>query len=141
MRTFNRATLIGHVGNDVVLRRTQGGKPVVNLSLATNLRKKEGEEVTTWHRVVLWDKLAELAAEHVTKGRALYVEGHITEREWVDAEGVKRWKSEIVARDLIFLGSRESSGYEDPGAEVLHRAGRRAADGEELAEVRAEIPF
>lgn len=140
MRTFNRATLIGHVGSDVTLRRTQTGKPVVNLSLATTYRRKEGEETTTWHRVVLWDRLAELAEKYVRKGAPIYVEGPLTCREYVDPQGVKRWKTELVARELIFLNSRADA-QNAPPAEVVHRGGRQAPDGEELAEVAGVIPF
>ncbi len=140
MRTFNRATLIGNVGNDVVLRRTQTGKPVVNLSLATSLRKKDGQEATTWHRVVLWDRLAELCEQYVTKGAPLYVEGTITSRDYIDADGNKRTRNEVVGRELIFLG-RGNSGHEDPEAPVVARSGKKARDGEELVEVREEIPF
>jgi single-strand DNA-binding protein len=142
MRTFNRATLIGHVGNDVTLRRTQTGKPVVNLSLATAFFKKDGEETTTWHRVVLWDRLAELCERFVKKGQAVYVEGPLTTREYVDADGNKRHKTELVARELIFLGKgKGNSGYEDQMPDVVQRSGRKSPQGEELVEVRAEIPF
>ena len=140
MRTFNRATLIGHVGNEVIMRRTQTGKPVVNLNLATSQRHKEGEETTTWHRVVLWDRLAELSEKYVRKGQPLYVEGPLTCREYVDPDGVKRRNTELVARELIFLGSRPN-GSNDVPADVVHRNGRRGADGEELVEVHQEVPF
>lgn len=140
MRTFNRATLIGHVGNDVELRRTATGKSVVNLSLATTQRHKDGDTSTTWHRVVLWDKKAELAERFVRKGSCLYVEGPLTERQWTDAQGQTRYKTELVARELIFL-SKAQTGHESAPPERSGAPGRRAPDGEELAEVRGEIPL
>jgi len=136
MRTHNRATIIGHVGNEVVLRYTQGGKPVVNLNVATSYRRKDGPEVTTWHRIVLWDKLAELAEKYVDKGKAVYVEGKLTVREWTDKDGVTRQNTEITAHELIFLGRGAEADGAGDGA-----TGRRSASGEELAEVREQIPF
>lgn len=127
MRSFNRATLIGHVGNEVVLRHTQSGKPVVNLSVATSERRKEGDDLTTWHRVVLWDRLAELADRYVRKGMAVYCEGPLSAREWKDADGVRHVRMELTARELIFLGDAPTESA--------------PPDGEEPAEVEAVIPF
>ena len=140
MRTFNRATIMGHVGNEVIMRRTQTGKPVVNLNLATEQRRKEGESSTTWHRVVLWDRLAELCEKYVERGHPVWVEGPITTREFVDVSGVKHQRTEVVARELIFMNQPPN---EDEGesTDVVRRSGQRANDGEELQEVRQEIPF
>lgn len=140
MRTYNRATLIGHVGNDVELRRTATGKSVVNLSLATTQRHKDKEASTTWHRIVLWDKHAELAERFVRKGHCLYVEGPLNERKWTDSAGVTRFKTELVARELIFL-TKAATGHEDAPGARFSAPGQRAPDGEELSEVRGEIPF
>ena len=142
MRTYNRATVIGHVGNDVVLRYTQSGQAVTNLSLATNERRKDGPEVTTWHRVVLWGRLAELAEKYVRKGEPVYVEGPLCSRHWTDKEGETHFRTELSAKELIFLGSR---GEED-GSDQTPRAQTSAApapanDGEERSEVVEDIPF
>ncbi len=134
MRTRNRATVLGHVGNEVILRHTANGKPVVNLNLATNHRRKDGPEVTTWHRVVLWDKLAELADRYVTRGAPVYVEGPLTSRDYVDKEGVKHSRSELTAHELILLGKQGAANTAPP-------SGRQSGEGEELAEVKENIPF
>ncbi len=134
MHTRNRATILGHVGNEVILRHTANGKPVVNLSLATSHRRKDGPEVTTWHRVVLWDKKAELAERYVTRGAPVYVEGPLTNREWVDKEGVTRKSMEMTAYELILLGK-------GGGANSAPRTGKQSQNGEELAEVKENIPF
>jgi single-strand DNA-binding protein len=134
MRTYNRATIIGHVGSEVVLRYTQSGKPVVNLSVATQTHRKDGPKVTTWHRVVLWDKLAELAEKYVAKGDPVYVEGSLMQRDWTDKDGVTHKQTELNARKLIFLG-RPRDG------ESISQPGRRSNSGEELGEVREQIPF
>lgn len=133
MRTRSRATILGHVGNEVILRHTANGKPVVNLNLATSHRRKDGPEVTTWHRVVLWDKLAEVAQNYVSRGAPLYVEGPLGSREYVDKEGVKHRSVELTAHEMILLGSK--------GANAPAAAKTRAPDGEELAEVSENIPF
>ncbi len=143
MRTYNRTTVIGHVGNDVVMRKTQSGHAVVNLRVATSYKRKDAPEVTTWHRVVLWDRLAELANQYVTKGQALYLEGPLQTKEWTDEHQVKRWSTEMVAREMIFLGGNKPSNGAGmaPGPRVVQR-GMRAPDGEEMAEVEVEdIPF
>jgi single-strand DNA-binding protein len=167
MKTFCRVTMIGHVGSEVVLRYTQSGKPVVNLRLATSERKKEGNEATSWHRIVLWDALAELAKKFVTKGQPLYIEGALAVRDWTDGEGKKHFQAEITAREMVLLGSKgaprvavdgagpstdeilASSGGEGDeagdadvaGGPVLVHPGLRTRDGEERGEVVADIPF
>jgi|GEM_PF-1729952 len=144
MRTFNRATIIGRVGSEVVMRNTTGGKPVVNLSIATNERRKDGVETTVWHRTVLWDRLAEYAGQYLKKGDPVYVEGRIGTNQWTDREGVLRYRTEITARELIGLQGRR--GAEQGAVQVDYRpSGSRPpgqrADGEESAEVSEEIPF
>jgi len=107
MRTYNRAVILGHAGNDPVLRSTRNGKPVTNISIATNIRRKDGTEETTWHRVVFWDGLAEIVANHVRKGDALYVEGSMSASIWRDTQGIERERIEVNARELILLGKGE----------------------------------
>ncbi len=123
MRTYTKATVIGHIGNEVVMRRTKAGSPVVNLSVATNERRKDGLEVTTWHRAVLWDRLAEYAGDALKKGEPVYLEGRIRSNDWVDQEGVKRSRTEIVARQLIRL----RPGAPAPRADDLPMAVSRSA--------------
>jgi len=135
MRSFNRTVLIGNVGGDVVMRHTQSGKPVVNLSLATHTRRKDQEDITTWHRIVLWDRLAELAQQYVKKGQALYVEGPLSQRDWTDNKGVERTSAEITAREMIFLdqpAARGATPFDAPSS-------GQSRDGEELDEVIEEL--
>ena len=135
MRSFNRTVLIGNVGGDAVMRHTNSGKAVVNLSLATNSRRKDDELVTTWHRIVLWDGLAEVAHRYIRKGQPLYVEGPITHREWTDAKGIERSSTEVTAKEMILLssGSREANSRFDSDSP------ERALDGEELNEIVTEL--
>lgn len=144
MRTYNRATVIGHVGSDVILRYTQSGQPVTNLSLATNERRKEGPEVTTWHRVVLWGRLAEIAEKYVRKGEPIYVEGPLCSRQWTDKEGETHFRTELTAKELILLGSRgEDDAGVSPSSSDIQASleSPPGSDGEERAEVVEDIPF
>ena len=143
MRTFNRATIIGRIGSEVVLRSTRNGKPVVNLRIATNERRKDGVETTVWHSTVLWDRLAEYASRSLQKGDPVYVEGRIGSNNWTDKEGVTHYRTEITARELIGLHGRR--GEERPSPQVQWRPqglpeGQRP-DGEEVTEVVADIHF
>ena len=109
MNGINKAILIGNLGGDPEFRVTPQGTPVANFNLATSEtrgRESEREEKTEWHRIVLWDKLAQIARDHLLKGDRVYVEGSIRTREWEDKDGRKRWTTEIVGRELRMLGGR-----------------------------------
>ena len=138
MRTYNRAVVIGHAGSDPVLRYTKGGKAVTNLSIATNFKRKDGPEETTWHRVVFWDRLAELVGTHVRKGTALYVEGSMSTTEWTDKDGQKKTSLEINARELILLGRSGGAPGSTPWS---GQNPQQLPDGEERGEVIEDIPF
>jgi single-strand DNA-binding protein len=107
---MNRALLIGRLGQDPEVRYTEGGKAVGNFTVATNERwtDKGGQkqERVEWHRIVVWDKQAELCGEYLSKGRQVAVEGRIQTREWKDKEGVTKYTTEIVADRVEFLGGK-----------------------------------
>lgn len=113
-RTLNKVQLIGRLGANVELRYTQSGTPVASFNLATNRfsagqNGQEGHEETEWHRIVLWDKLAETANEYLTKGSQVYIEGRLQTRSWDDQQGQKRYTTEIVGQTMIMLDSRPQS--------------------------------
>jgi single-strand DNA-binding protein len=114
MKTVNRVILVGNLGKDPDVKRTAEGTSIAHLSIATNGFRKNGGwvEVTEWHNVVVWDKLAEQASSRLKKGSKVYLEGRLQTRSWDDKEsGQKRCITEIVASDLIFLeptASREA---------------------------------
>lgn len=116
MASVNKVTLLGNLGADPEIRFTPGGQAVANFRMATtdNWTDKSGQrqERTEWHRVVVWGKLGELCGEYLKKGRQCYVEGRIQTREWQDKDGQKRYTTEIVANQVIFLGGggREGGG-------------------------------
>lgn len=111
--TVNKVILIGRVGQDPEVRYTSSGAPVANFSLATDesfkSRNGEQQQHTEWHRVVAWNKLAEICGEYLTKGKLVYIEGSIRSRQWEDQSGNKRTSYDIVARNMQMLGSRTDS--------------------------------
>ncbi len=118
--TINKVILIGRLGADPDVRYMADGTPVVNFNMATNepVRSAEGtwEERAEWHRIVAYRKLAETMANFLGKGRLVYVEGKLQTRQWQDAQGVKRYTTEIVAREIKLMDSAGSrSGQTAPG--------------------------
>jgi single-strand DNA-binding protein len=102
--TYNRVTLVARAASAPEVRFTSTGQRVATLNLATDRPARAGAtHVTDWHRVVCWDKLAEIAAEHVAKGRLIFIEGTITYRAWEDQQHQKHSTTEILARELILL--------------------------------------
>src|SRR5204863_3964259 len=94
---------------------TASGAPICNVSVATSRQWKdktsgEKQEETEWHRVVFYDRLAEIAGEYLKKGRPVYVEGRLKTRKWQDKDGVEKYTTEIIATDMQMLGSREGMG-------------------------------
>lgn len=104
---LNRATLIGRVTRDPEMRTTPSGQSVTTLSVATNRAWTDNagvkQERSEFHNCVLWGKLAEIASQYVTKGRRIYIEGRIETRDWTGQDGVKRYRTEIVAENMIML--------------------------------------
>lgn len=118
-RGLNRATLIGNLGKDPELRKTPQGTSVCTIRLATteSYKGKSGEwlESTEWHSVVLWDRLAEIAAELLTKSDRIFVEGKISTRTY-EKDGVKKHFTEIIAKNMIILDKKnkgETSSRDD----------------------------
>ena len=107
--TINKVILIGRLGADPDVRYMTDGTPVVNFNMATNepIRTADGnwEERAEWHRIVAYRKLAENMANFLSKGRLVYVEGKLQTRQWQDSQGVKRYTTEIVARDIKLMDS------------------------------------
>jgi single-strand DNA-binding protein len=113
--SLNKVQLIGRLGADPELRYTSNGMAVATFNVATNEAFKasdsdEWQERTEWHRVVAWGRQAEVAGEYLSKGGQVYIEGRLQTRSWEGQDGVKRYTTEVVTRDLILLGSRGDSG-------------------------------
>jgi len=130
MASVNKVILIGNLGRDPEVRYTPSGSAVCNVSVATTRNWKsrdsgEKQEETEWHRVVFYDRLAEIAGEYLKKGRPVYVEGRLKTRKWQDKEGKDNYTTEIIADQMQLLGSREGTGGGGGGDD--HGEGRGAA--------------
>ena len=111
MMGVNRVTLLGNLGADPETKKTAGGQTITLFNLATSNawtnREGQRQEHTEWHRIVAWGKLAETCAEYLTKGRKVYIEGRIQTRSWEDDKGQKRYTTEVVASQVLFLGGNQ----------------------------------
>jgi single-strand DNA-binding protein len=112
----NRVTLIGNLGQDPETKTTESGKKVTNFTLATDdgYKNSDGQKVseTTWHNIVAWNGLAEIAGKYLKKGRQVAVEGRIVYRTYEDKKGATKYITEIVLNDLILLRSGKEEGKE-----------------------------
>lgn len=130
-RSVNKAIIVGNLGADPEVRSIASGTRVANLSVATsrrwNDRSGQQQEKTEWHRIVLWDRLAEVAERFLKKGDTVYVEGEIEYRSYEDKDGVTKYMTEIRARELVMLGGREggASGSAGPSRERQPAAAAR----------------
>ena len=111
---INKVILIGNLGADPELRYTQSGTPVASFNVATTERWKgqdgQMQESTEWHRIVAWQRLAEICGEYLNKGSKVYIEGKLATRKWQDKDGVTRYTTEIVAREMKMLTPRGGGG-------------------------------
>lgn len=116
MASVNKVILVGNLGRDPEVRYTPDGSAICNISIATTSQWKdrntgERREDTEWHRVVFYNRLAEIAGEYLKKGRSIYVEGRIKTRKWQDKEtGADRYSTEIIGDQMQMLGGRDDDG-------------------------------
>ena len=106
----NKVQLIGNVGNAVEIKNTESGKKLARFSIATNesYRNAKGEKVTetTWHNLVAWGKVADIAEKYLNKGTEVAIEGKLINRSYTDKEGIKKYITEIQVNELLLLGSK-----------------------------------
>jgi len=149
-RGINKVILVGNLGADPETRYTASGAAVTNIRLATSETwrdKQSGEqqERTEWHRVVFFNRLAEIAGEYLRKGRQVYIEGSIRTRKWQDQNGQDRYTTEVVANEMQMLGGRDGdqggsssdSGFRDNAQKSQEKATAVADEGF----VDDDIPF
>lgn len=122
MASINKVILIGNLGRDPEVRYTPNGNAICNISVATTRNWKDktsGDKVeeTEWHRVVFYDRLAEIAGEYLKKGRPVYVEGRLKTRKWQDKDGKDVYTTEVIADNMQLLGGREGMGGGDAGGD------------------------
>lgn len=109
-RGINKVILVGNLGQDPESKYLPSGTAVANVSIATNehWKDKDGkaQERTEWHRVAFFGKLAEIVTQYLKKGATVYVEGKLQTQKWTDKEGVERWTTQVVAREMQMLGGK-----------------------------------
>ena len=145
---LNRATILGRLTRDPELKTIPSGKAVASFAIATNKvwtdQSGNKQEQVEFHNCVLWGKLGEIAGQYLTKGKRIYLEGRIQTRDWVGKDGVKKYRTEIVADNMIMLdgprGSEKSGGGNAPQANVQNAPSSFDANSEEEIKVE-DIPF
>ncbi len=140
---LNRASVLGRLTRDPELKTTPSGKTVANMTVATSYGWKDQagnrQEKSEFHNCVLWGKLGEIAGQYLVKGQRVFVEGRIETRSWDGQDGVKRYRTEIIAKDMIMLDGPRGSGG---------KASAPVQQGEQLPTIQADeeinvddIPF
>jgi single-strand DNA-binding protein len=141
--SFNKVILVGNLGRDPELRYTPQGTPVCSFSMATNERRKdktgEMQDQTTWFRITLWNRQAETAAQYLTKGRPVYIEGRLRVEEYTDRDGKQRHSLEVTATDMHFIGGARGEG--EGGAPMERAAAVGGAPAEQPEIPDDDIPF
>lgn len=153
MASVNKVILVGNLGRDPEVRYSPDGAALCNVSIATTSQWKdrrtgERREETEWHRVVFYNRLAEIAGEYLRKGRAVYVEGRIKTRKWQDKQtGQDRYATEIVAEQMQMLGGRDDvpqqqqSNTESSAPQRPTHGTAQAPTASGVADLDDDIPF
>jgi len=124
-RGINKVTIVGNLGNDPEVKYMPSGGAVANISVATSESWKDKQtgqpqERTEWHRIVFFNRLAEIVGEYLKKGSQVYVEGSLRTRKWQDQGGQDRYTTEIVASEMQMLGGRQGGGGMGGGADMAY---------------------
>lgn len=154
MASVNKVILVGNLGRDPEVRYSPDGAAICNVSIATTSQWKdkasgEKREETEWHRVVFYNRLAEIAGEYLKKGRPVYIEGRLKTRKWQDKDtGADRFSTDIVADQLQMLGGRDDDGDQRqapqrtaPSRQTPRPAAPQAGPAANLADMDDDIPF
>ncbi len=150
MASVNKVILVGNLGADPETRYLSSGDAVTNVRLATTESWKdkasgEKKEMTEWHRVVFYRRLAEIAGQYLKKGSSVYIEGRIRTRKWQDKDGQDRYTTEVEATEMQMLGSRQGMGDAPPreydSAPSAAPARKPAPSASNIADMDDDIPF
>ena len=146
---LNKAMIIGNVVRDPEMRTTSGGQNVTSFSVATNMVWKdtqgEKQEKPEFHNVVAWRRLAEITGEYLKKGSKVYIEGRLQTRNWDDPNGIKKYRTEIIAGNMIMLDNKTNNNkeeYSDNNSQVKEEPLKEKQEEIEIEKVNVEdIPF
>ncbi|CAP44114.1 single-stranded DNA-binding protein [Bordetella petrii] len=147
MASVNKVIIIGNLGRDPEIRYSADGVGICTISVATSTNWKdkatgEKREETEWHRIVFYNRLAEIAGEYLRQGSAVYIEGRLKTRKWQDKEtGADRYSTEIVAEQMQMLGGRGADGQAPSAKPAARKAAAAPASTAGGAVVADDIPF
>lgn len=151
MASVNKVILVGNLGRDPEVRYSPDGAAICNMSIATTSTWKdkasgERREETEWHRVVMYNRLAEIAGEYLKKGRSVYIEGRLKTRKWQDKDtGADRYATEVVADQMQMLGGKGDEVDREPAQRPARQPQQRQQPQQEsspsLADMDDDIPF
>jgi single-strand DNA-binding protein len=118
MASVNKVIIVGNLGRDPEIRYMPSGDAIANIAVATSFRSKdrntgEQKEVTEWHRISFFGRLAEIVGQYLKKGSSVYVEGRLQTRKYTDKDGVEKYATDIIAQEMQMLGGRQGMGGGD----------------------------
>ncbi|TSJ80686.1 MAG: single-stranded DNA-binding protein [Candidatus Cardinium sp.] len=137
MATVNKVIILGNLGKDPEIRHLENGRMRAQLTVATHdtYKTKEGEKInhTDWHEVVLWTPHAEIAAQYLSKGKQVYIEGKLNHRSYTDKDGQQRYSIQITCQHLVLLGGSKTK---TQGVHVInHRPENRPHENDDMSEL------
>ena len=143
-KSVNKVILVGNVGKDPEVKYSPSGTPVAKFSMATNERFKdrsgEWQDRVEWHNIVAWQRLAEIVGEYVESGSKLYIEGKLQTSRWEDHQsGQTKYRTEVIAREIVLLGSR-NNGQADLQPDHSGQESQRETTAENTEDLE-DIPF
>jgi len=120
MASVNKVIIVGNLGRDPEIRYMPSGDAIANIAVATSFRSKdkntgEQKEITEWHRISFFGRLAEIVGQYLKKGSSVYVEGRLQTRKYTDKDGVEKYATDIIAQEMQMLGGRQGMGGDAMG--------------------------
>jgi single-strand DNA-binding protein len=124
MASVNKVIIVGNLGRDPEIRYMPSGDAIANIAVATSFRSKdrntgEQKEVTEWHRISFFGRLAEIVGQYLKKGSSVYVEGRLQTRKYTDKDGVEKYATDIIAQEMQMLGGRQGMGGDAMGGDDM----------------------
>ena len=144
MASVNKVIIVGNLGRDPEVRYMPSGDAIANIAVATSYKSKdkntgEQKELTEWHRISFFGKLAEIVGQYLKKGSSVYVEGRLQTRKYTDKDGIERYATEIIAENMQMLGGRQ--GGETGEAPIRQAPAKQEKPAPNFSDMDDDIPF